>query len=452
MKRFLVSLLAIGLILAIGMPAVAQVKFSGQYTYEGWYESNRRLAPNEQSTGFQDHTLLLNAQFKAAEGLTLYTRARINDKVWGDDAARDRVNNTGRYLRENIEFDYLYMRANLGPGFLQIGSAPSMLGTPFLDTDNPTNQFGYAYTGLKGWYFAPVYEKYVENEVTNPAARTFGNATDADKSRFKFTLIKFGKTWDTGFTAMYFWDRVNRPAGNAYADYFGFDPYFRGTFGPLYVEAEGYILYGKTKYEPGFVIPGQQDVDMNGYSAYAKARYTFGPAYVGAAFSWVSGRGSDADKSKQGAASGREFKPALILLNPDRDKWLGALGTASNGLGNQSPLGDTYVQGAVNYQMYQAFVGFKPMPKLELVGTYSYAKLDKKDIFVAPATVVSYVDDELGHEVDLTATYKLYDNLSYMVGFGYLWTGDAFKGTAPGAAANVVENDWLLMHKLSLTF
>lgn len=441
MKRFLVSLLAVGLILAIGMPAAAQVKFSGQYTYEGWYENNRRLAPNEQSAGFQDHSLLLNAQFKAAEGLTLYTRARINDKIWGDDAARDRVNNTGRYLRENIEFDYLYMRANLGPGFLQIGSAPSMLGTPFLDTDNPTNQFGYAYTGLKGWYFAPVFEKYIETEVTNPAVRNFGNATDADMSRFKFTLIKFGKTWDTGFTAMYFWKRDTRATANAYADYFGLDPYFRGTFGPLYVEAEGYILYGKTKFDPP-VSSVQQDIDMRGYSAYLKARYTFGPAYVGAAFAWSSGDDpSTTDKNEQGAGSGREFKPTLILLNPDRDKWLGALGTASNGLGNVSPLGNTYTSGAVNFQLYQGFVGFKPMPKLEVVGTYSYAKLDQ-----APT---GYVDKKLGHEVDVTGTYKLYDNLSYMVGFGYLWTGDAFKGTNANAET---ENDWLLMHRLTLTF
>lgn len=444
MKRFLVSLLAVGLILAIGMPAAAQVKFSGQYTYEGWYENNRRLAPNEQSAGFQDHSLLLNAQFQAAEGLAIYTRARINDKIWGDDAARDRVNNTGRYLRENIEFDYLYMRANLGPGFLQIGSAPSMLGTPFLDTDNPTNQFGYAITGVKGWYFSPVYEKYTENEVTNPAAGGLGDVTDADLSRFKFTVIKFAKTWNAGFTAMYFWNRTGRP-GNAYADYFGLDPYFRGTFGPLYVEAEGFILWGKTKFEPPLNAV-MQDIDMEGYSLYAKARYTFGPAYVGAAFAWV--RGDDpatSDKNEQGAASGREFKPTLILLNPDRDKWLGALGTISNGLGNPSPFGNTYTQGAVNFQLFQGFVGFKPMPKLELVGTYSYAMLDKKPRVAG----VDYVDDKLGHEVDLTATYKLYDNLSYMVGFGYLWTGDAFKGTNANAET---ENDWLLMHRLTLTF
>ena len=97
MKRFLVSLLAIGLILAIGMPAAAQVKFSGQYTYEGWYENNRRLAPNEQSTGFQDHTLLLNAQFKAAEGLTLYTERGSATRSAQQHASTTGVRFSGSY-------------------------------------------------------------------------------------------------------------------------------------------------------------------------------------------------------------------------------------------------------------------------------------------------------------------------------------------------------------------
>jgi hypothetical protein len=36
-----------------------------------------------------------------------------------------------------------------------------------------------------------------------------------------------------------------------------------------------------------------------------------------------------------------------------------------------------------------------------------------------------------------------------MVGFGYLWAGDWFKGTNSGAA---IDNDYLVTHKLTLTF
>jgi hypothetical protein len=451
MKRFLVTLLAVGLILAIGMPAAAQVKFSGQYTYEGWLENNHTLKDNTgSSTGWQDHTLLLNAAFKPAEGISLYTRARILDKIWGDGASgagsdvRDRMNNTGRYMRENIEFDYLYLQAKVGPGSIQIGSAPSMLGTTFLDTDNPTNQIAY-FLLTRSYYLGLCYEKFVEREVVNPAARTFGTGADVDRDRFKLTGILFRPKWNSGFTAYYLRDAGNRPLGVT-TKVWVLDPYFRGTFGPLYVEAEGVIVYGKNQ-EFEAPVP-LEDVDREGYSFYAKARYTFGPAYVGGSFIWVSGDKPDTRKNETGGATGREFKPALILANPDRDKWLGALGTG----GNATPLADAYTGdgvgyagGVANIMMWQVFAGFKPLPKLELVATYSNAKLDQN-----PGTgAASYVSKDLGQEADITATYKIYDNLSYMVGAGYLWTGDAWKGNV---ATNTVSNDWLLMHKLTLTF
>ena len=60
-----------------------------------------------------------------------------------------------------------------------------------------------------------------------------------------------------------------------------------------------------------------------------------------------------------------------------------------------------------------------------------------------------YVSDVYGTEVDLTATYKIYDNLSYMVGFGYLFTGDYFKGQTATAQ---LSNDYIVMHRLTLTF
>ncbi len=454
MKRFLALLLAAGLILAFSMPAAAaDVKFSGQYTYEGWYDHQHTLKKDAgSSVGFEDHSLLLNMQFKVAEGLALYTRARVLDKIWGDiptttggstpTDVRDRTfaGEGNRYLRENIEFDYLYIQAKFGPGALQIGSAPSMLGTPFLDTDNPTNQFAYFFL-TKSYYLGLCYEKYRELEVTLPTSSgpTFSNRADTDSDRFKLTGILFRPTWDAGATAYYLRSAINRTV-NITTKLWVIDPYVRATFGPLYVEAEGVYIYGKNQ-EFENATP---DVDRRGYSAYAKARYTFGPAYVGAAFAYVSGDDpGTTDKVETGGASGREFKPALILLNPDRDKWLGALGTGGNAqvLGNNYT-GDnsTYYGGAVNFAMYQGFIGFKPIPKLELVGTYTYANLNEKG---------ANVDDSLGSEFDITASYKIYDNLTYMVGFGYLWAGDAWKGTS---AANETANDWLLMHRLTLTF
>lgn len=52
-------------------------------------------------------------------------------------------------------------------------------------------------------------------------------------------------------------------------------------------------------------------------------------------------------------------------------------------------------------------------------------------------------------EVDLIATYRITNNLSYMLGGAYLFTGGYFKGM--DATAKVSDN-YLLINKLTLTF
>jgi hypothetical protein len=83
------------------------------------------------------------------------------------------------------------------------------------------------------------------------------------------------------------------------------------------------------------------------------------------------------------------------------------------------------------------------MPKLDVKASYTVAQADKD------GSATGWQSKNYGNELDITATYKIYDNLSYMVGFAYLWAGDYFKGTSSTAA---VDNDYLVTHKLTLTF
>ncbi|KUG21499.1 hypothetical protein ASZ90_008719 [hydrocarbon metagenome] len=72
----------------------------------------------------------------------------------------------------------------------------------------------------------------------------------------------------------------------------------------------------------------------------------------------------------------------------------------------------------------------------------SYAQADKK-----PS---GYANGTYGTEIDLTGTYKITNNLSYMLGIGYLFTGDYFKGyDSPGTEIN---DDFIVINKLTLTF
>jgi hypothetical protein len=93
-----------------------------------------------------------------------------------------------------------------------------------------------------------------------------------------------------------------------------------------------------------------------------------------------------------------------------------------------------------NLMMVKPYVGYQVNPQLTIVAQYAWLKADE---------VASNWDDEYGKEFDLYATYKIYNNLSYTVGFGYFWTGDYFKGGAPSTN---LEDNYLLMNQLTLSF
>jgi hypothetical protein len=95
-----------------------------------------------------------------------------------------------------------------------------------------------------------------------------------------------------------------------------------------------------------------------------------------------------------------------------------------------------------NAWFFQGKVGVRPMPKLDIMGSVSYANADKKP-------TAEWLHNSYGWEVDVTGTYKITNNLSYMLGFGYLFTGDYFKGQVE---TNQLTNDYIVLNKLTLTF
>ena len=95
-----------------------------------------------------------------------------------------------------------------------------------------------------------------------------------------------------------------------------------------------------------------------------------------------------------------------------------------------------------NAWFFQGRVGVKPTSQSDVMLSLAYARADEK-----PDS--DYVDKAYGWEVDLTGTYKITNNLSYMLGLGYLFTGDYFKGESH---SNEVQNDFLVINKLTLTF
>ena len=77
------------------------------------------------------------------------------------------------------------------------------------------------------------------------------------------------------------------------------------------------------------------------------------------------------------------------------------------------------------------------------MASVSYAKADK-----TPADV--WQGRSYGWEIDLTATYKITNNLSYMLGGGYWIVGDYFYGTTSNNRD--LNNNFMIINKLTLIF
>ena len=461
MRKFWLVLLAMGLIMAFAMPAVAlDVKFSGSYYVQGIYDNNRSLKDNaagDGSTAFIAQRLRVKTEFKVAEGLSLVTRFDALEKKWGDNTwgghpNYDSVNrnSAGTSLsreQENIEFEQVYVDFKTAIGRFLVGYQDvDAFGTSFGDSNWTRPSIKYMLP-IGNTTIIAAMEQTRENESTPTVSPTNqGLASDGDKNTYDLAVIQKFQGGDAGLLLQYFRDASRRDASNVSTKAYFVNPYVKATFGPIYVEAE--VLYGGgsyADYESGVTTP---DVDLRTWAAYVGAKGTFGPAYVGAMFAWIQGDDPKSEGEKEGSVSSyfthhKVFSPCLIMWGDSYQTWMGAL----RGYGTSSTTDLTNYMD--NVWFYGLYGGYKPIPKLDIRAAVYYAYADEKPTSDGSRTAPRFVDKVYGTEFNLTATYKIYDNLEYMIGFAYLWTGDYFKGTNE---ANKVGNDYMVTHKLTLNF
>jgi len=485
MRKFWIVLLSIGLLVALAAPVFAvDVKFSGSYVIQGYMESNRNITdgspvlPNGAVVGqgpsdsFTWQRLRMQTDFTVAEGLTLTTRFDAMEKVWG--AARSAVypagydtngyQTTGSAEAENIKFQHVYATFKTAIGTFSAGYMPQTAwGTAFGDSSD------YAYGPRLRWRldsgplaFLLIWDKYEGQNGGYPAGLQVDQSKDKYSAAF---LYNWGKG-SAGLLGQYAKD-TNSSAGlsnpgNPDLGYkkevYLLDPYFKATFGNVYLEAE--VIYVTGKLREWENAPYRNTIEYSGLSAYAAAIVTVGPVYVGGAFVYVSGDDAGTtNKIEAGIPGGADFNPCLIAGNYDLSRWSAPLGQAINSAVTGGALGGTNGVGIADIFAYQVFVGVKPTPKLDTKVSLTYLLLDKTPNTATDYTGVTpgvnngsdgaWISKNVGWEADITATYKIYDNLSYMVGFGYLFAGDAFKGVNPNLT---VRDDYLLTHKLTLSF
>jgi hypothetical protein len=450
MKKLLVVLLSLGLIVAFSMTASAQtgVKFSGQYYVNGVYEDNRAWAwDNAYSRASMWNRTRVQMEFNVAQGLSFAPRFDAFEKQWGsvnrgvstteDKSNSGKVNSLAVTLQENIEMEHGFVTFMTAIGKFDIGyQAADEWGTIFGDT--PGSRPRAKYTGAFGpMNVIAIYQKNYEADTVMYTSTPSG-LTSADSDRYWLAGIFNWKGGNAGLLYMYTYMYTDTqgerpPTANRKTQFHTLAPYFKGTFGPVYVEGELIYLTGKAfKYKSPTTTA---DLDKDGLGVYIMARMNLASMYVGGQFGYSSGDPNDTSKDKSGPVSTTTWTPALIFGNANLRSWVYGSHRGTGTAGGQ------YSTDKQNLVLYNVFGGFNVTPKFNVEAAFSFMQADK-----APT---GYVSKDYGYEADIKATYKLYDSLSYMVGAGYLWTGDYFKGTK---SSNKVGNDYLLMNQLTLNF
>jgi hypothetical protein len=221
-------------------------------------------------------------------------------------------------------------------------------------------------------------------------------------------------------------------------------PYAKAKIGPVFIQAE--VLYGfgdYQKYDGGVVGTNST---LSNLAGWVDATVDLGMFYFGGSLAYIAGDDKTTTDKKEGGfiTGGTDWNPCLIMFNFDRYYWAGQI-PGYNPTANPNTTDNPYLAsnngGMTNAWFGSGRVGVRPIAPLDIMASLSYAQADQKPTGVLNSTY--------GWEIDVTGTYKLTNNLSYMLGVGYWFTGDYYKGTSD---ANSVSNNYILINKLTLTF
>jgi len=470
MKKLLIGFLAVGLIMSFAMTASAQpnIKASGQLYMYGTYNDNGTLRQDGDSRANVGNRLRMQFEIQVQEGLKLTTRFDALERVWGQTPAV--LTQTFSYNRpeQNISWERAYVTFNALYGVFDVGYQQSRVWGTCAFCDDYDTDAGVHYRYMMGpWTIGLEWEQRAgtnsswylglpdERQGDGSAAQGGTSLTGTDNDHSVYHIYGIYR-WATGQAGIRY--ELDRDAANgeiaanqaALATYFGgvadgytytfheLAPYVQWIAGPFSIEAELRWIFGTIDRDNS----ANSDIDRDGWSLYVNPKYTMGAFYGGLEFAYITGDDPNtSDELEAGVPGGQAWDPLLMWGNYWFTKYHGAQGA---GL----PAGAaTYAQGPYesNVMMIKPYIGWKVNPQLEIVAQYAWLTANETPRFGG----VNFVDDEYGKEFDIYATYKIYNNLSYTVGFGYFWTGDFYKGTNANAT---LEDNFVIMNALNFTF
>jgi|SRR5208283_4835093 hypothetical protein len=485
MKKFWLVLLSLGLVMAFSVSAFAvDVKVGAEYYVGGLYLNKiavddgfqnfeGRTGSLNPSTAFFYQRLRVGTDFVVSPCLKLVTQFDAMERIWGGarsntwGANQDYMFSESAGTRaetENIAMRLAYIDYTSPIGLFKVGYQEDYVwGTAWGDRGSgvPAGQIMYM---MQSGPFVGVldYAKEVDNSYSAVTASSYsfltyinGTRTDRDLDSYRIGGIYNFKGGEAG--ALFLWNRdaTNRGDLGGSLSAFGapylsniylLDPYVKVKVGPVAIQAELLWFSGDAAKFEG----SSTTINVNHLSAFVDATANFGMFYAGGSAAYVQGQnpndyGSKVEGGISPLSGGLDYNPCLIMFNTQTlGYWVGGIaGHTGSVLDNEM----------MNAWFGQLRGGVKPTPQLDIMASVSYAEADQNGFTVGGSGVVTFPGKTYGTEIDVTGTYKITNNLSYMLGAGYLFTGDYFKGMNTAFAGGAkVDDDFILINKLTLNF
>lgn len=447
MRKLIVALFAIGLLFAFTAPAYAyNVDLTGYYRIRGFWFNNESVSTEGtgdnlyRNRAYMDQRLRMQFTVNVAEGLSFTGRFHAMDRWFSGNASRNVVTpavGTNIDTANNIYWNRVYMTFMTEIGRFQFGyQSGGTWGTVFGDAESDGRARLLYSTKVGDFTILALYEKLAE---VDGVRGNLNRNEDMDMDSIALATV-YG--WGNGNAGLlYYYIRDKRETALAVPfPGAGYDhviqylsPYFKATYGDLYVEGQYWYKFGGFDFDvPQAALLGGSTIDYKSNAWYINAKYNINQYYVGMQYAFVEGN-DPADLGKNTAGKdGSDYNPTLLLWNDN-----------TTGLGDTVAGWNSTDDDMANASLVQIYAGYAVNPKLDLKVAYTMAWADY--------TAVG-VDDKIGSEFDIEATYKIMDNLEYWIGFGYFWAGDWYLNGTAKTAVNDVDDAWLVMHKIQLNF
>ncbi len=439
MKKVLSTVAALGLV--AGMATAAQAldfKVSGNYFLEGVYQSSGDGAgvalveidgDEAANDAFWRHEFIIRPEMQVNDKIA------VKSKIYLANSGVDTDSNNGTWGTTDtdtanggaIDLHHLFLEYKSPVGLVRMGRTSSGLWQgDFLSSDKNNNRLMYFPNWLPKPLGAVVFLQKSSEKDSNIA-----DAADQDSDVYEAAVWYKTKDMRVALGYDYF---DNQGTSSLSSTKHLIKGYYNQNFGGLYAESEFAYAWGENEYDNTVTTA---DTDIENFAIMADLGMVMNKLDVGILAFYASGDSDGAADGDLDAALspsaevnglGEQFQPYTILTGATTGMLVGDYNPAN---------GSMTAAGVISVGLH---ADFAVNDKLSLHSAVAYAEADD-----APAGV----DDEYGWEIDLGASYKLMDNLTYRADFGYLKTGDFFEA---GTTTIDTSDVYVLNHRLSMTF